>query len=240
MAKPTFDAHWTLLGLPSDTYPPARFWLRPMQEGVLDDCAEVQHADEYGQGLYDAEGGPPLRPGGLACPRIFGRLEAPGARRPAERDRRFGRVTLARVVPHPMRGGLNGLKALPVLPAGLRADASPTTPLSMHPLSLRYAEVLRANGALHEHLQQHIGGLGADAFRALYARLCDAVRDLHVASTASLLATFGASPALRWERLLRLNERAASDDFDPVWADDLDTHESLALLAAMGFEVVPR
>lgn len=222
MARPSFEPHWALLGLPADAYPPARYRLVPMESDALRDCLEVKEPREYDDdGQFFARG--------LACPEIFGRPE-PEARRPCDRDRRFGRITLRRPAPHPLRGPLDALRELPVLPAGLRPSA-PGQP--SHPVTERYARVVRANVSLAR--ADH-----PDAFRDAYAALCGAVADLFVASEGSLLALLGTTEALRWERLLRLDARAAEKEFDPVWADDEDTHLTLAVLAALGFVVSPR
>lgn len=222
MARPSFEPHWAFFGLPVDAYPPARYRLVPMEGDALRDCVEVKEAREYDDdGEFFARG--------LACPEIFGRPE-PTARRPSERDRRFGRISLRRPVGHPLRGPLDSLRELPVLPAGLRPSA-PGEP--MHPVTERYARVVRANGALAP--ADH-----PNAFRDAYAELCRAVADLFVAEVGSLVTLLGTTPALRWERLTRLDARAAEQHFDPVWADDEDTHLTLAVLAALGFVVSPR
>lgn len=222
MARPTFDPHWALLGMPPDTYPPARYRLAPISADALADCVEVQEGREYDDdGEFFARG--------LACPRIFDRPE-PGARRPTERDRRFGRITLRTPVAHPLRGPLDALRQLPVLPAGLRPSTPETAP---HPLTARYAAVLDANHEL----------AGADcpnAFREAYAALRAGIDALFLSPEGSLRSALGATPEQRWARLLRLDERAAGPGFDPVWADDEDTHLTLALLAALGFVVVAR
>ena len=221
MARPTFDAHWSLLGMPANSYPPPRFWLEPFAPTALDDCVEVQDGRERDEdGEFFARG--------LACPRIFGVVE-PHARRPTERDRRFGRVTLHTPVAHPLRGPLDALRVLPVLPAGLRAaDAQGT-----HALTARYARVLAANRELAQATYPN-------AFREAYGELRAGIHELFRGDEGSLLSTLGASNAARWERLLRLDERAGSAHFDPVWADDEDTHLTLASLAALGLAVVPR
>jgi hypothetical protein len=222
VARPTFDPHWSRLGMPGDTYPPARFWLAPFAADALDDCVEVQDARERDE---DGE----LFARGLACPRIFGAPD-PRARRPAERDRRFGRVRLRAPVAHPLRGPLDALRVLPVLPAGLRPEDAQGRP---HALTQRYARVLRANTALGQADYPN-------AFREAYAELRAAVHELFVGAEGSLLCALGATPGARWERLLRLGEQAAGASFDPVWADDEDTHLTLACLAALGFAVVQR
>jgi hypothetical protein len=222
VARPSFEPHWALLGLPADAYPPARYRLVPMEGDALRDCVEVKEAREYDDdGQFFARG--------LACPEIFGRFE-PTARRPCERDRRFGRIPLRRPVAHPLRGPLDSLRELPVLPPGLR-PAAPGEPT--HPVTARYTRVVRANAALAQ--ADH-----PNAFRDAYAELCHAVADLFVAPEGSLVALLGTTPALRWERLVRLDARAAEKLFDPVWADDEDTHLTLAVLAALGFMVSPR
>lgn len=222
MARPTFEPHWALLGMPSDVYPPARYWLDPIKPGDLASCVEVQDAREYDDdGQFFARG--------LACPYIFGAPE-PDGRRPRERDRRFGRLTLRAPVAHPLRGPLAALYELPVLPAGLREAPKGAAP---HPLTARYADVVRANQAV----------AAADypnAFREAYGALREGVQDLFLGEGASLRLLLGATPEERWARLCALGERAAGPDFDPVWADDEDTHLTLACLAALGFAVVPR
>ncbi len=100
-------------------------------------------------------------------------------------------------------------------------------------MTARYTRVVRANAALAQ--ADH-----PNAFRDAYAELCHAVADLFVAPEGSLVALLGTTPALRWERLVRLDARAAEKLFDPVWADDEDTHLTLAVLAALGFMVSPR
>ena len=208
--------------MPSDAYPPARFWLSPIKAGDLESCVEVQDAREY-----DEDGEVFAR--GLACLDIFGAPEA-GGRRPRERDRRFGRITLRAPVAHPLRGPLSALYELPVLPAGLRESPRGTTP---HPLTARYADVVRANQAV----------AAADypnAFREAYAALRAGVQDLFLGDVASLRLALGPTPEERWSRLCALGDRAAGPDFDPVWADDEETHLTLACLAALGFAVMPR
>jgi hypothetical protein len=193
-----------------------------MEDGALDSCVEVRDAREF-----DADGQFFAR--GLACPDIFG-APKPDARRPSERDRRFGRITLRRPMAHPLTGPHPALRELPVLPSGLRGSGPAE---HAHPLTARYARILGANASL----------TGADypsAFRTAYAELCTAVADLMLAPESSLLALLGASKEERWQRLMRLDERAAGKDFDPVWADDEDTHLSLAALAGLGLIVSPR
>ena len=116
MARPSFEPHWALLGLPADAYPPARYRLVPMEGDALRDCVEVKEAREYDDdGQFFARG--------LACPEIFGRFE-PTARRPCERDRRFGRIPLRRPVAHPLRGPLDSLREHGQLPQRVERSAS--------------------------------------------------------------------------------------------------------------------
>ena len=226
VAAPTFAPYWDFLGRPSDAYPPKRLFLVAMSAEELDDCVPLSGTE-------------PLEE--LGAERAFGRVSARSkGKRPSDRDRRFARIDLARPTPHPMwPRGHAPLSRLPILPAGLRESppsSDDQSAESLAALDASYERLLRANATL----ARVRGRDGADAFRAAYAELLAAGNALLVGDEASLLQAFGVTPEARWARLLALAERAESEGFDPVWLDDLETHTTVSLLAALGFHIETR